>query len=312
MRIQLHHIDENPANSVGENLAVLCFECHHKTQISGGFDRKLDAHQVRLYRTDWLVRVGAKREADGASTIGPPTKKEQALKYLQLTETSDEYAYDFSADYVLVQTSEPSSDAETNIRINSFVTGLLQRFRRDGISRIEAKEEMKTDLSPGMHVDAMWVSHSISLFTPRLLSVEFQLASYYAGAAHPNTSTRTLNLMLHPSLEMELPDIFGRHSEYLTTLSNYCVDDLHRQQPARWHNPGEREEWLKQHKDHWITSGAAPEEKNFKRMSLRKNGIAVHFDPYQVGSYAEGKYEVFVPLHALRAVMNEEVYDALC
>lgn len=43
---QIHHIDENPSNNVFENLAVLCFECHNKTQIKGGFGRKLSSSLV--------------------------------------------------------------------------------------------------------------------------------------------------------------------------------------------------------------------------------------------------------------------------
>src|SRR6185312_7467864 len=60
--VQLHHVDENPSNSVAENLAVLCFDCHHLTQLRGGFDRKLDAAQVLKYRADWLARVASKRD----------------------------------------------------------------------------------------------------------------------------------------------------------------------------------------------------------------------------------------------------------
>lgn len=51
--VQIHHIDENPNNNALTNFAVLCFECHRDTQIRGGFDRKLDAEQVILYRDDW-------------------------------------------------------------------------------------------------------------------------------------------------------------------------------------------------------------------------------------------------------------------
>jgi len=54
--VQIHHMDENPANNDPENLAVLCLDCHRDTQIRGGFDRKLDEGQVRLYRDDWLGR----------------------------------------------------------------------------------------------------------------------------------------------------------------------------------------------------------------------------------------------------------------
>lgn len=59
--VQIHHIDENPANNSPDNLAVLCFDCHHDTQIRGGFGRKLDAEQVRLYRNDWLNQIRRRR-----------------------------------------------------------------------------------------------------------------------------------------------------------------------------------------------------------------------------------------------------------
>jgi hypothetical protein len=56
--IQIHHIDEDPANNSASNLAVLCHECHADTQVSGGFHRKLDAAQVRLYSDEWIASVG--------------------------------------------------------------------------------------------------------------------------------------------------------------------------------------------------------------------------------------------------------------
>jgi hypothetical protein len=57
----LHHIDEDHANTVAENLAVLCLECHQKTQITGGFGRQLDAAQVIIFKADWLARVVERR-----------------------------------------------------------------------------------------------------------------------------------------------------------------------------------------------------------------------------------------------------------
>lgn len=58
---QIHHLDEDPSNNHLENLALLCLECHDKTMIQGGFGRKLDAEQVKLYRDDWHKTVAAKR-----------------------------------------------------------------------------------------------------------------------------------------------------------------------------------------------------------------------------------------------------------
>ncbi len=93
--IQLHHIDESPANSSAENLAVLCLECHNQTQLGGGFGRRLDASQVIAYRDDWVSRVAARRvradELAVAAVSGPagepshrPAPTIQAADYVEL------------------------------------------------------------------------------------------------------------------------------------------------------------------------------------------------------------------------------------
>ena len=83
--VQIHHIDENPANNAKENLSVLCLLCHDDTQIKGGFGRKLDANLVTQYRDDWRERVVIRRDkADelaalrmaGSVVIVPSTEPE--------------------------------------------------------------------------------------------------------------------------------------------------------------------------------------------------------------------------------------------
>jgi len=70
--VQLHHMDENPSNHSFDNLAVLCFDCHHDTQLRGGFDRKIDREQVVLYREDWLRVVARSRAEFEARADGAP------------------------------------------------------------------------------------------------------------------------------------------------------------------------------------------------------------------------------------------------
>jgi hypothetical protein len=67
--IQIHHIDENPANSDPLNLAALCLRCHDETQVKGGFARRLSPAEVRLYRDNWLQRVEKRRRNADALVI---------------------------------------------------------------------------------------------------------------------------------------------------------------------------------------------------------------------------------------------------
>jgi hypothetical protein len=60
--VQIHHIDENPSNHAIENLAVLCLEDHDKTQVRGGFARRLKAADIIRCRDDWIGRVKSRRE----------------------------------------------------------------------------------------------------------------------------------------------------------------------------------------------------------------------------------------------------------
>ncbi|HWZ46479.1 MAG TPA: DUF3298 domain-containing protein [Candidatus Saccharimonadales bacterium] len=308
--IQIHHIDDAPRNNESDNLAVLCFDCHRDTQIRGGFDRKLDAQQIRLYKVDWIERVEGARSQRLGSTELEVIDEKQRLRYLQLREESEEYSYDFEADYVLVGSSDSKADHETNLCISAFVTGHLQRLRADAVARTPKKNEITRSPYGATVRDGLSISHSVSLFTPDVLSLEFQLVSYYAGDAHPNTDHLTLNFRLHPSMKLELYDIFEESSRYVDVLASYCLTDLHKQKLQRW-DPADQSEQLRNRQDEWILRGASAENANFERFSLKKYGIVIHFAPYQVGSHAEGEYEVFIPAYELKSVVRGEMATLL-
>ena len=94
--VQIHHIDGDHSNSVSENLAVLCLECHDLTMIKGGFGRKLDATQVLLYKNDWLQAVGRNRAEKSAKNAEEITSRKVQLGLLidELEELKKGNAYD--------------------------------------------------------------------------------------------------------------------------------------------------------------------------------------------------------------------------
>ena len=90
--VQIHHIDEDPTNHEYDNLAVLCFDCHHLTLLAGGFARKLDAAQIIHYRNDWIKRVSNMRDKlqgpcelpTGAAPHEELSTKVPGTEYIQL------------------------------------------------------------------------------------------------------------------------------------------------------------------------------------------------------------------------------------
>jgi len=319
--VQIHHIDEDPANGQQDNLAVLCLECHRETQIRGGFDRKLDAHQILLYRDDWYRIVDLRRHGtDAPAQVMPPNdqdasakvvevlfeKKRIHLRYLQLTEKDEEHRYSFDADYPQITPEESIASAETNLSITAFVTRELQRFRFWALETSSYKAETQRE-RPNLvsNWDDLSISHRVGLFTERLLTLEFEITSYGAGAAHPNHNTSTLNFLLNPSLQFELADLFHRKSGYLDVISKFCVSDLHARLPpelkANYSGEG----------DNWIKRGAGPESSNFQKFLLVKGGVRFFFDPYSVGSYAEGRHEVLVPISVIGSLVRQPFQELL-
>jgi len=61
LTVQIHHVDDDPTNHDPDNLAVLCLEDHNRTQVRGGFGRRLSAAEVRIFRDKWLEHVRQRR-----------------------------------------------------------------------------------------------------------------------------------------------------------------------------------------------------------------------------------------------------------
>jgi hypothetical protein len=311
--VQIHHIDDDPTNNVIENLAVLCFDCHRETQIRGGFDRKLDAAQIQLYKVDWNRRVEAQRSATALPAAPPLANGETlVLRYFQIREKSEEYLYDFEADYALIGTSDAVADAATNQCIGTFITSSHQNLRDRALSSIEGKKKAKQMMTANPrsqfgYWDSLAISHRASLYTPKVLSLEFLTYSFGAGAAHGYAATKTMNFQLRPSRELHLTDVFNSSTDYLGTLSGYCLEDLRKQQAQRRsdYEVG-RDQW-KEFDDGWLSKGAEAKNQTYERFSLARGGMTIHFDPYSVACYAEGKYEVFIPAYILKPILNEEV-----
>jgi hypothetical protein len=239
-----------------------------------------------------------------------PIGGNQILRYFQIREEGEERPYSFSADYVLVESPDTAADLETNARINSFISNQLKGVRARGM---QTAEDLKVtpDAFRSKLVDSSWISHRVSLFTDQVLSLEFFVGFYYAGAAHPNSFTRTFNFGLHPSMELDIKSIFDQSSNYLELLSKYCIDDLLRQKAQRGSESLKRPEQFNEHEDQWILKGAGPEYHNFEIISLQRNGVTLHFDPYQVDCRSAGKYEVFIPAYKLTSIIRVEVAKLL-
>jgi hypothetical protein len=304
---QIHHIDDDPSNNAPENLAVLCFDCHYKTQLHGGFARKLDAFQVRKYREEWIRRVAAKRDKDHGPSNQLSWKRveKRPVNILKMEEKNDEDRYSFEAEYPQLNNDGPVSYAEVNLCIAAFVTRAIQLFRVEAIERSKDKARIRSTGTDAAVWDSMAISHRISLFSKQLLSMEFVEWSYYAGAAHPSTQTRTLNFQLSPPLQIGPTEMFGDSDEYVRVLSQYCTSELLRLAS----HSGDLE--LEKYEEDRIISGAAPKASNYEHLVFEGRGIRVYFNESLISARADGRSEIHVPVDWCAPVLTPRMRELL-
>lgn len=302
--VQLHHIDEDASHSEAENLAVLCFDCHRDTQLRGGFDRKLDAAQIKVFRRDWLARVTTKRDAEQGPVRMTTPPSGIALRYLQMKDGDEEAGFQFFADYVLVQTSNPVADAETNAVITAFLTVQLQRLRARSCKPNGINEF-------GSRLSELSLSHTVILFTPTVLSIAFKVYQMNQGAMCHYEGTQVLNFSLAPPFLLDIENILRLETDAVKFLSSFCIEDISRQHAQRNFQPLIRAGWDSDARKERIERGAAPQVELYKCLSITSTGLNFYFDPYLVGPLAEGTYEVFVHKHYLRDFLTERFVNLM-
>jgi hypothetical protein len=121
-------------------------------------------------------------------------------------------------------------------------------------------------------------------------SFKFDSSFYADSAAHPGLNSMTLNYDLGQGKELALSDLFLPNTNYLETISNYCVAELSKQQFF----------------DGPFVDGAKPTADNYRNWNITPDGLLITFDTYQVGPGAAGPQQVNVPYSELTALINAQ------
>jgi peptidoglycan-N-acetylglucosamine deacetylase len=166
-----------------------------------------------------------------------------------------------------------------NQEISRLVENIRQGFKQDN-------QSVSVNPDPSFSPSLMTSDYSIENGTQGLLSVRFTVGFYMSGAAHPNQFAATLNLDIANGKVLALRDLFKTGIDYLTPISDYCIQDLNKQARIEW------------------DSGAAPNEENFQKWNITPQGLLISFDPYQVASYAMGPQAVTIPYAAIKDLLN--------
>ena len=69
----------------------------------------------------------------------------------------------------------------------------------------------------------------VALAQDDLVSVKFDVSSYFQGAAHPNSYSDVLNFDLKNGKQLKLSDLFKPGAKFLQAIATYCIGDLKKQ-----------------------------------------------------------------------------------
>lgn len=210
----------------------------------------------------------------------------------QIKESNKKLMYEIAAQYPqLSGGSNPNFE-----KFNQLVRGSVMK-KVSGFKKDMAPEEGEEPRPEGSMGSDLSIAYKVALAQDDLISIQFDVGSYYQGAAHPNSYTEVINYDLKNGRQLKLSDLFKPGAKYLQPIASYCIADLKKQRAT------EKGAGLT---DSEIDSGAAPTAKNYESWTITRKGLGINFDAYQVGPYAAGPQFVMVPYSVVKDVINPE------
>ncbi|HEU4770298.1 MAG TPA: DUF3298 domain-containing protein [Pyrinomonadaceae bacterium] len=204
----------------------------------------------------------------------------------QIKESNKKLNYEIDVQY-------PQLNGGDNPNFQKFNQASRAAVMRDvtEFKKAMAPEEGEEPPPEGSMGSDLSISYALGLVRDDLVSVKFEVSSYFQGAAHPNSSSTVLNYDLKNGKPLKLADLFKPGASYLQAISKYCIDDLKKK-------PGLAAQE--------INEGAAPTAKNYANWTITKRGLGINFDAYQVAPYAAGPQFVLVPYSVLKDLIKPD------
>lgn len=188
--LQIHHIDENPSNSVFGNLSVLCLECHNDTQVKGGFGRKLNDILVVKYRDEWLETV--KRRRNLADEMALKRHVGGIEQKVHITEREEEPPREAPLSYV---NSLPAFKAELLKHAQpEWDSGVTARMVQASYNYIDALQGILVTLS-GYYSAKQFAGKTPQEFFSELIASRFEWHRAHAEPHGPGTGGTIVNVV---------------------------------------------------------------------------------------------------------------------
>ncbi len=135
-----------------------------------------------------------------------------------------------------------------------------------------------------------------------VISIEYTIYTFGAGAAHGNTSFKTFSFIIDPTVYLEkIEDLFTVPDKALAILQQSTRSQLLNLEL------GARGEKLE---ESWVHEGTSRWE-DFSAFGFTEDGLVLTFAPYQVAAFALGPQRATVKWRAIRPLIKQHILCAL-
>ena len=208
----------------------------------------------------------------------------------EIKDSSASLRYHVSAKY-------PQLDGMKNQKIQDNINLQIYKIVLDDINNFtsDMKDWDLTNVPKDFNSE---IDHSFTSYTltNEVFSFSFEIYAYYAGAAHPNHWSESMNFDLINGKLISFKDLFKTDSKFLEKISLFCKKDLQLQAEINDYSFDEV----------MLNDGAGAKLTNFKNFNILQKGIQITFDPYQVAPYVVGTQYVIIPYSALYEFISED------
>jgi hypothetical protein len=129
-----------------------------------------------------------------------------------------------------------------------------------------------------------------------IFSFSYDIYEYVAGAAHPYSYSKAMNLNLSNTKRIGLSDMFKKGDKDLKIISDFCHNDLKKQGKENGYDFDEE----------MFKEGLDPTAENFQNICITPDGLYIIFNAYQVLAYVFGPQSVTMPYSELKNIINPE------
>jgi len=208
----------------------------------------------------------------------------------EIKDSSVALKYNISAVYPQL---DGMSDKQIQENVNKIIFAAVDKSFKDYKNDLKDWDRTEIPLDVNSYLEIYFESY---LLNDNVYSFAYEVDTYYAGAAHPNSYTISMNFDLKTGKPIVFNDLFNNKTKYLDKISSYCKEDLKLQ--AKYNGYEFDEDML--------NDGAGPKDSNFFNFNFLQRGMQITFDTYTIAPYVFGTHCVLISYRTLFDIMNEE------